>query len=135
MQRVFFLFIIKNEVKVMFKFFKKEEIDNKLTEAVSKKLRLDTKEFDLVAYDKFFGSFIFLLAVSNKKVHVYSSDDKKNILEFNISEFDNISIQKKIDMNLYLKNGKFINLTTAVGVKPKVVNQVRALNEEINRLR
>lgn len=119
----------------MFKFFKKEDIDNKLAEAVSKKLHLESKEYDLVAFDKFFGSFIFLLAISNKKGHVYSSDDKKNILEINISEFDNISIQKKIDMNLYLRNGKFINLTTVVGVKPKVVNQVRALNEEINRLR
>jgi len=119
----------------MFKFFKKEDIDNKLAEAVSKKLHLESKEYDLVVYDKFFGSFIFLLAILNKKVHVYSSDNKKKIEEFDVRDIDAISIQHKVDLNLYLKGGKWFNLTSVVGAKPKVVNQVRDLNNLINKLR
>ena len=119
----------------MLKVISKENIDSKLVEGVSKKLRLETKEFDLVAFDKFLVSYIFLLAVANKKVYVYCSDNKKNIAEFDIREFDNISIQKKVDLNLYLNSGKVINLTSVVGVKPKVMALVSSLNAEINKLK
>ena len=119
----------------MVKVISKENIDNKLVEGVCKKLRLEAKEFDLVAFDKFLVSYIFLLAVANKKVYVYCSDNKKNILEFDIRDFDNISIQNKLDLNLYLKTGKVVNLTSVVGVKPKVMSLVSILNAEINKLK
>ena len=119
----------------MLKVINKENINSKLVQSTAKKLRLDIKDFDLVAYDRFFASYIFLLAVANKKVYVYCSDSKKNILEFAIRDFDNISIQNKLDLNLYLKSGKVINLTSVVGVKPKVMSFVSTLNAEINKLK
>lgn len=116
---------------------KNAQLNNKETRLISqalKKVKLDKDNVDFIVFDKMLFSFIFVLAVSNKTVYLYSSDNK-NGESFKVNDIDAISIQKKVDLNLYLKNGRMINLTSVVGVKPKVMNQVRELNSEINRLK
>lgn len=116
---------------------KNTKLNNKESKLVSQALRkvnLEKDNVDFVVFDKMFFSFIFVLAVSNKTVYLYTSDNKKGE-SFKVSDIDVISIQKKVDLNLYLKNGRMINLTSVVGVKPKVMNEVRELNNELNKLR
>ena len=118
----------------MLKVLKKENIELTISEKISKKLKLELKDYDLVAYDKFLFSFIFVLAIKDKTVYLLSSD-KKGVETLNIKDLDKVLIDKKTDLNLYLKGGRVVNLTSVVGVKPKVMNQVRELNSEINRLK
>lgn len=108
--------------------------ESKLVSQALRKVKLEKDNVDFVVFDKMFFSFIFVLAVSNKTAYLYSSDNKKGE-SFKVSDIDVISIQKKVDLNLYLKNGRMINLTSVVGVKPKVMNEVRELNNELNKLR
>ena len=117
---------------------KKQVLDSKQNAALEKackKVNLNKDDVDLLIFDKMLFSYIFVLAVSNKKLYLYDSEHKKTVHEFDIKDFENISVQKKVDLNLYLKGNRFFNLTSVVGVKPKVMNQVRELNSEINRLK
>jgi len=98
------------------------------------KVKLDPKSVELLAYDKFLFSYLFVLAISEKTVFLYNSDNKK-IESFPVSDVDSLYIEKKTDLNLSIKGGRIINLTSVVGVKPKVVNAVKSLIEEINHLR
>ena len=118
----------------MFKLFKKENIDTSVSEKISKKLKVQIKDFDLISYDRFLFAYLFVLAVKDKRVYLFSSDNKK-IEEFSVSDINQVLIDKKTDLNLYLKGGKVINLTSVVGVKPKVMNLVRAFNEALNNLK
>ena len=114
---------------------KLEKKEEKVVTQACNKLKVNKCDFDLLVFDKMLFSFIFILLIKDKKVFLYNSDNRKKIEEFPVNDIDAISIQKKVDLNLYLKNGRMINLTSVVGVKPKVMNQVRELNNEINRLR
>ena len=118
----------------MLKVLKKENIELTISEKISKKLKLDFKEFDLISYDKFLFAYLFVLAIKDKRVYLFSSDNKK-VEEFSTNEISQVLIDKKTDLNLYLKSGRVINLTSLVGVKPKVMNLVKELNSEINRLK
>ena len=123
----------------MFKMFNKnaklENKEEKLVLQACNKVKLNKSDVDFICFDKMLFSYIFVLAVSNKKLYLYDSEHKKSVHEFDIKDFENISVQKKVDLNLYLKGNRFFNLTSVVGVKPKVMNQVRELNSEINRLK
>ena len=118
----------------MLKVLKKENIDLAISEKISKKLKLEFKEFDLISYDKFLFAYLFVLAVRDKQVYLFSSDNKK-VEEFSTSDINQVLIDKKTDLNLYLKGGRVINLTSVVGVKPKVMNLVRDLSNELSNLK
>ena len=70
----------------MLKVLKKENIELTISEKISKKLKLELKDYDLVAYDKFLFSFIFVLAIKDKTVYLLSSD-KKGVETLNIKDF------------------------------------------------
>lgn len=118
----------------MLKIINKDNKELDTFEKISKRLKLELKDYDLVAYDKFLFSFIFVLAIKDKTVYLLSSD-KKGVETLDIKDLDKVLIDKKTDLNLYIKGGRVVNLTSVVGVKPKVMNLVRELNSEINRLK
>ena len=118
----------------MLKVINKENKDSNIIEKISKRLKLEHKNYDLVAYDKFLFAYLFILAVRDKRVYLFSSDNKK-VEEFSTSDINQVLIDKKTDLNLYLKGGRVINLTSVVGVKPKVMNLVRDLNNELINLK
>ena len=118
----------------MVKLINKDNKDIKVIESVSKRLKLEHKDYDLISYDKFLFSYIFILAIKDKTVYLLSSD-KKGTETFNIKDIDKVLVDKKTDLNLYIKGGRVINLTSVVGIKPKVMNLVKQLNNEINSLK
>ena len=118
----------------MLKVINKDNKDIKVIEKISKKLKLEHKDYDLISYDKFLISYIFVLAIKDKTVYLLSSD-KNGTETFDIKEVDKVLIDKKTDLNLFFKGGRVVNLTSVVGVKPKVKALVTTLNNEINRLR
>ena len=119
----------------MFKLFLKgDENNQKAFLKASKKFDLNLEEIQLVSYDNFLASLIFMIAVANKKLYLFSTDNKKPE-QFNMSEIKELLIDKKTDLNLYLKNGRVINLTSVVGVKPKVVRTYKELAEQLKKLR
>lgn len=118
----------------MLKVINKDNKDIKVIEKISKKLKLEHKDYDLISYDKFLISYIFILAIKDKTVYLLSSD-KKGTETFNIKDIDKVLVDKKTDLNLYIKGGRVINLTSVVGIKPKVAKTVKLLQEEINNLR
>lgn len=119
----------------MVKIYKKgdEEFESKFEVAV-KKFGLNFDEIELVFFDKFLFSYIFLAAVANRNLYLISTDNKKPE-QISISEIKELLIDKKTDLNLYLKNGRVINLTSVVGVKPKVVRTYKELAEQLKKLR
>lgn len=118
----------------MLKIINKDNKDLKVIEKIAKRLKLEHKDYDLVAYDKFLMSFIFILAIKDKTVYLLSSDNK-NVETLKTSYIDKILIDKKTDLNLYLKGGRVVNLTSVVGIKPKVMNLLKSLNSEISNLK
>ena len=119
----------------MFKLFLQgDENYEKAFLKASKKFELDTNEIKLVSYDSFLTSLIYMIAVANKKLYVFSTDNKKPE-QFNLLDLKEIRIDKKTDLNLYLRTGRVINLTSVVGVKPKVLRTFKRLTEELQRLR
>lgn len=118
----------------MLKVINKENKDSNIIEKISKRLKLEHKNYDLVAYDKFLMSYIFILAIKDKTVFLLSSDNK-NVETLKTSDIDKLLIDKKTDLNLYLKGGRVVNLTSVVGVKPSVMNLVKSLNAELSKLK
>ena len=119
----------------MFKLFtKKENAGEKAFDKAAKKFGINADEIDLVTYDNFIFSYVFMLAISNKKVYLLSTDSKKPEV-FELKDIDHISIEKKTDLNLFLKNGRIINLTSVVGVKPYVVRTFKKLEAELKALK
>ena len=106
----------------------------KVSNKASNKLNKELKDLDLLVFDKIFLGFVFILAISSKKIYLISSD-KKGVEELELSSFDKILIEKKTDLNMYLKDGRMINLTSVVGIKPNVVNQIKDLNKDILSLK
>ena len=114
-----------------------DKLDEKLLKVSNKasnKLNVELKDLNLLVFDKIFLGFVFVLGISNKKIYLLSSD-KKGVEELNLSSFDKILIEKKTDLNMYLKEGRMINLTSVVGIKSKVVNKIKDLNSEITALK
>ena len=119
----------------MLKFFvKQDEEFEKASLKAAKKFGLDAKEIDFVSYDNFLWSLVFMLAISGKKAYLLSTDNKKPET-FDLRDIDKIYIEKKTDLNLLIKGGRVINLTSVVGVKPKVMKLVNRLGEELKNLR
>ena len=119
----------------MFKLFtKKDNAEDKAFNKAAKKFSIKPVEIDLLTYDNFLFSYVFMLAISNKKVHLLSTDNKKPEV-FDLKEIDHVAIEKKTDLNLFLKNGRVINLTSVVGVKPYVVRTFKKLESEIKALK
>ena len=118
----------------MLKVITKENIDSSLKEKIFKKLKVEVKDFDFISYDKFLFAYLYVLAIKDKTVYLFSGDNKKTET-FSINDINQVLIDKKTDLNLYLKGGRVINLTSVVGVKPKVINLVRDLNSELNNLK
>ena len=119
----------------MFKVFTKDDgLDSKGFVKAAKKFGLNKEEIELVAYDNFLASLIFMLAVSKKKLYVFSTDSKKPEV-FDTSDYLKLLIDKKTDLNLYLKGGRIINLTSVVGVKAIVIKTTKELAEKLNSLR
>ena len=119
----------------MFKLFIKgdENFEKAFTKA-GKKFELDVNNIKLVSYDNFLASLIYMIAIADKKLYVFSTDNKKPE-QFNMSDLKEIRIDKKTDLNLYLRTGRVINLTSVVGVKPKVLRTFKRLTEELQRFR
>ena len=115
-------------------FIKEDEGFKSKFEIVAKKFDIDKEDIRLVFFDKFLFSYVFLAAVANKKLYLFSTDNKKPE-QFNMSDLKEIRIDKKTDLNLYLRTGRVINLTSVVGVKPKVLRTFKRLTEELQRLR
>lgn len=119
----------------MYKVFTKNDgLDSKGFIKAAKKFSLEKEDIDLVSYDSFLGSLVFMLAISKKKLYVFSTDNKKPEV-FNSSDFQKLLIDKKTDLNLYLKDGRVINLTSVVGVKPLVVRTTKELSEKLESLK
>lgn len=116
----------------MFKVFTKNDgLDSKGFIKAAKKFSLEKEDIDLVSYDSFLGSLVFMIAIAKKKLYVFSTDNKKPEI-FNSSDYEKLLIDKKTDLNLYLKGGRVINLTSVVGVKPIVVRTTKELAEKLN---
>ena len=119
----------------MFKLFLKDDENNeKAFLKASKKFELNVEDIQLVSYDNFLASLIFMIAIANKKLYVFSADNKKPE-QFEMSDFKELLIDKKTDLNLYLKSGRVINLTYVVGAKPKVVRTYKELADQMKKLR
>ena len=119
----------------MFKLILKgDENAEKAFAKASKKFELNIDEIQLVSYDQFLWSLIYMIAIANKKLYVFSTDSKKPE-EFNMSDYKELLIDKKVDLNLYLRSGRVINLTSVVGAKPKVVRTYKEFADRLNKLR
>jgi len=119
----------------MFKLFtKNENASEKAFAKAAKKFDLDLKDINLVTFDKFLFSYVFMMAICNKKVYLLTTENKKPEI-FETKEIDHIAIEKKTDLNLFLKNGRVINLTSVVGVKPVVVRTFKRLEMELKALK
>lgn len=105
----------------MIKIHTKDTVNEKVLKKVCKKLKMDEAGVTFAAYEKFMFSYLFALAIKDKKLYIFGTDEnnKSNKLSvFEGSEIDTISVDKKTDFNLHLTNGKFINLTTLVPLTP-----------------
>lgn len=119
----------------MFKVFTKNDgLESKGFIKAAKKFGLKKEEIELVVYDRFLASLVFMLAVSKKKLYVLSTDNKKPEI-FDTADYKQLLIDKKTDLNLYLRSGRVINLTSVVGVKPLVIKATKELAEKLNSLR
>ena len=118
----------------MFKTYLKDDKDGlKVFKKAAKKFSLEPSKIHLVSYDSFFGATIYMLAISDKKLCILSTDNKEPEI-FDLSEFNGIFLEKKTDLNLSLRNGRVINLTSVVGVKTSVAKQIENINENIKAL-
>ena len=120
-----------NNLTTMKTYTKNEQQNLNLLSTASKKFSLDEKEIDFVAGDKFLFSYVFLLAVSKKKVHLLSADNKKPEV-FDVSEVKAIQTDNKVDLNLYLKGGRVINLTSVVDRKKTTRQALEQIKSHLN---
>ena len=114
-----------------------DELSEKLLKVSSKasnKLNKELKDLDLLVFDKIFLGFVFILGISNKKMYLISSD-KKGVEELELDSVKCLLIDKKTELNMYLKEGRVINLTSVVGIKPNVANQIKDLAKELDSLK
>ena len=111
----------------------KENNESRFLKA-AKKFEINVDDIKLVSYDKFLFSYVFLLAISDGKMYLLSTYNKKPDV-FSLRDIESIVVEKKTDFNLYLKNGRIMNLTSVVGIKPKVKALITTLNNEINKLK
>ena len=111
----------------------KENNESRFLKAV-KKFGINVDDIKLVSYDKFLFSYVFLLAISDGKMYLLSTYNKKPDI-FPLRDIESIAVEKKTDLNLYLKNGRIMNLTSVVGIKPKVKALITTLNNETNKLK
>lgn len=113
---------------------KKENSKEKPGILASKKFNLKLEDIEFAIADKFLFSTLFILAISNKKAYLFSEDNKKPEV-FDSRDIEKIVIEKKTDLNLFIKGGRVVNLTSVVGASPKVVNFIKHINEELNRVK
>lgn len=118
----------------MFKVINTKEGNEAIFLKASKKFELKEEDIKVVSFDKFMFSFVYFMALTDGKMYLLSTYNKKPDI-FSLREVESIAVDKKTDLNLYLKNGRIMNLTSVVGIKPKVKAQITALNNEINKLR
>lgn len=108
----------------------KEEL--KLLSKASKKFDLNENEIDLVSTDRFLFLSVYLLAISKKKLYLLTSDSKK-VEVFDTKEIENLKIDNKVDLKLYLRNGRKINLTSVVYAKKGDVKSLKTFANGMNK--
>ena len=119
----------------MFKvYLKDQDQGSKAFNKAAKRFNLKAETIQLVSSDSFLGATIYLLAISAGNLYVFSTGSKQPEM-FKLSDFEQIIIENKTDLNLIFKGGRIINLTSVVGVKTSVSKLVEKLNESIKSLR
>lgn len=112
-------------------YLKNSEENQKLVGKASKKFNIKEEDIVLAASDKFLFSDVFLLAIANKKLYLKSTDSKK-IQAFDTSDVIGVIVENKVDLNLYFKDGHFVNLTSIMSVSKGAQNVLKTLNDCIS---
>jgi len=115
-------------------------IDNqkpKILAKVCKKLDISEENVTFAAYEKFFFSYLFALAIKENKIYIFATDEggrKSNIYStYDSNKVKNADVDKRTDFNLHLTNGNIINLTSLVGISMKNKRIVSLFNEYIKK--
>lgn len=115
-------------------FTKQDEGFEKAYNKASKKFNLNPEDIDFVVFDNFLFSNVFFMAGSKKKIYLRSTENKKPEI-FEAREIEKLYVEKKTDLNLAIKGGRVINLTSVVSVKSKVAKLVNRIAETLKNYR
>lgn len=119
----------------MIKTYSKNNQDLKVKTQVCKKLNITEDGVSYASYEKFFFSYLYALAIKDNKIYLYGEDENKKktkgTLEIPLSDISYAYIDKKTDLNLLLKNGKSINLTSIVGLTKSASQILKELNDSL----
>lgn len=111
-------------------YLKDEEGNQSILRKASRRFNLKEEDIEFASGDRFLFTTVFLFAIAHKKIYLKSTDDKKPEV-FNIKDVNGVVIENKVDLNLYLKSGRLINLTSIISATKGAQSVLMKFNDAI----